>query len=323
MSPASKALLQIHFCVVLWGFTAILGKLITLPALALVWWRMLIVVAVLALLPRVWRAVRALPARTTLIFAAIGVIVALHWLTFYGAIKLANASVAATCMAVGPIFMALVEPWVVKRRFDPRELLIGIAAVPGVALVVGGTPAGMRLGIAVGILSALLVAIFGALNKRYVEHADPLAMTGIELAAGTVLLTLVAAALPQAGFDLPRPGLRDAALLAVLAIGCTLVPFTLSLGALKHTSAFSAQLAVSLEPVYAIVLAIVLLGEQHELGAAFYVGVAIILATVLAHALMHGRDSRATQQEQQNRRIDQRFPNVRLDLPPVVLSARW
>ena len=119
-------------------------------------------------------------------------------------------------------------------------------------------------------------------------------MTGIELAAGTVLLTLVAAVLPQAGFDLPRPGARDAALLVVLAIGCTLVPFTLSLGALKHTSAFSAQLAVSLEPVYAIVLAIVLLGEQHELGATFYVGVAIILATVLAHALMHGRDARAT-----------------------------
>jgi len=157
---------------VLWGFTAILGKLITLPALALVWWRMLIVVAVLALLPRVWRAVRALPARTALMFVAIGMVVALHWLAFYGAIKLANASVAATCMAVGPIFMALVEPWVVKRPFDARELLIGIAAVPGVALVVGGTPAGMHLGIAVGILSAFLMAIFGSLNKRYVEHAE-------------------------------------------------------------------------------------------------------------------------------------------------------
>ena len=294
MTPANKALLQIHFCVVLWGFTAILGKLITLPALALVWWRMMIVVAVLALLPRVWRAVRAVPQRTMLIFAAIGVVVALHWLTFYGAIKLANASIAATCMAVAPIFMALVEPWVVKRRFDPRELLIGIAAVPGVALVVGGTPAGMRLGIAVGILSTFLVAIFGSLNKRYVEHADPLAMTGIELAAGTVFLTMVAIALPQAGFDLPRPGARDATLLVVLAIGCTLVPFALSLAALKHTSAFSAQLAVSLEPVYAIALAIVLLGEQHELGAAFYLGVAIILATVLAHALMHGRGIPAT-----------------------------
>jgi len=294
MSPANKALLQIHFCVVLWGFTAILGKLITLPALALVWWRMLIVVAVLAPLPRVWRAILALPPRTTLTFAAIGVVVALHWLSFYGAIKLANASVAATCMAVGPIFMALVEPWVVGRRFDPRELAIGIAAVPGVALVAGGTPAGMRIGIVVGIASTLLVALFGSLNKRYVEHADPFAMTAIELAAGTVFLSLVAAALPHAGFDLPRPGMRDAVYLALLAIGCTLVPFVLSLVALKHTSAFSAQLAVSLEPVYAIVLAIVLLGEQRELDPPFYFGVAIILATVLAHALMRGRDVPAT-----------------------------
>jgi drug/metabolite transporter (DMT)-like permease len=295
MSPETRALLQIHLCVVLWGFTAILGKLITLPALALVWWRMLMVVAVLGLLPRVWRVIRVLPARLVLAFSGIGIVVALHWLTFYGAIKLANASVAATCMAVGPIFMALVEPWVVRRRFDPRELAIGVAAVPGVALVVGGTPAGMRAGIAIGILSALLVAVFGALNKRYVEHGEPLAMTAIELAAGLVFLTVVAQAAPAPAFDLIRPQLRDAVLLGVLAIGCTLVPFALSLAALKYTSAFSAQLALSLEPVYAIVLAVVLLGEQRELGAAFYLGVVIILASVLAHARMRGRDAAASQ----------------------------
>jgi drug/metabolite transporter (DMT)-like permease len=230
-----------------------------------------------------------------LAFSGIGIVVALHWLTFYGAIKLANASVAATCMAVGPIFMALVEPWVVRRRFDPRELAIGVAAVPGVALVVGGTPAGMRAGIAIGILSALLVAVFGALNKRYVEHGEPLAMTAIELAAGLVFLTVVAQAAPAPAFDLIRPQLRDAVLLGVLAIGCTLVPFALSLAALKYTSAFSAQLAVSLEPVYAIVLAVVLLGEQRELGAAFYLGVVIILASVLAHARMRARDAAASQ----------------------------
>lgn len=294
MTPASKALLQIHFCVVLWGFTAILGKLITLPALPLVWWRMLIVIVVLALLPRFWRAARALPRRLLLVFAGIGVVVALHWLTFYGAIKLANASVAATCMAVGPIFMALLEPWVARRRFDPRELAIGVTAVPGVALVVGGTPAGMHAGIAVGILSALLVAIFGSLNKRYVERGDPLVMTGVELAAGTLFLTVLVMASPQESFRLSVPDARDASLLAVLAIGCTLVPFALSLVALRHVSAFSAQLAVSLEPVYAILLAIVLLGEQRELDGAFYVGVAIILASVLAHALLRVRDTPAT-----------------------------
>jgi drug/metabolite transporter (DMT)-like permease len=286
MSPANKALLQIHFCVLLWGFTAILGKLITLPALALVWWRMLIVVVLLAAMPAVWRALRGLAPRTVLVFAGIGVVVALHWLTFYAAIKLSNASVAATCMAVGPIFMSLVEPWVVRRRFDARELLIGIAAVPGVALVVGGTPTGMRAGILLGILSAFLVAIFGSLNKRYVEQGDPLAVTAIELAAGTVFLTLVVLVLPQSGPLLPLPGRDDALLLALLAIACTLLPFALSLAALRHVSAFSAQLAVSLEPVYAIVLAIVLLGEQRELGVTFYAGVGIILASVLGHALL-------------------------------------
>ena len=287
MTPANKALLQIHACVVIWGFTAILGKLISLPAFALVWWRMLIVVAALALLPAFWRAVRVLDRRTVAIYAGIGVVVAAHWVTFYGAIKLANASVAATCMGVAPILVSIVEPWVTGRRFEWRELAIGVAAVPGVALVVGGTPGGMRIGIVVGIVSALLVAVFGALNKRYVERADPLAVTGIELAAGTAFLTLIALLLQGGqGTHLPLPGVRDAALLLTLSLACTLFPFALSLVALRQLSAFSAQLAISLEPVYAVLLAIVLLGEQRELGPQFYLGLAIILGSVFAHVAL-------------------------------------
>jgi len=289
MAPANKALVQIHLCVVIWGFTAILGKLITLPAFALVWWRMLIVVGALALLPAFWRAVRNLDARTIATFAGIGVVVAVHWVTFYGAIKLANASVAATCMGVAPILVSVVEPFVTGRRFDWRELAIGVAAVPGVALVVGGTPGGMRLGIAVGILSALLVAIFGALNKRYVERGDPLAVTGIELAAGTLFLTLLAVAFGGEATQLPRPDARDTVLLLLLALACTLLPFALSLVALRQLSAFSAQLAISLEPVYAVFLAMLLLGEQRELGLQFYLGLAIILGSVLAHVALRKR----------------------------------
>jgi drug/metabolite transporter (DMT)-like permease len=287
MAPANKALLQIHLCVVVWGFTAILGKLITLPAFALVWWRMLLVVAALCLLPAFWRGIRNLDLRTLAIFAGIGVIVALHWVTFYGAIKLANASVAATCMGVAPILVSIVEPWITGRRFEWRELLIGIAAVPGVMLVVGGTPGGMRIGILVGILSALLVAVFGALNKRYVERGDALAVTGLELAAGTAFLTLLAVLAGGAqGTELPVPDLHDTLLLLVLSLACTLFPFALSLVALRHLSAFSAQLAVSLEPVYAVVLATLILNEQRELGLLFYLGLAIILGSVFAHVAM-------------------------------------
>jgi len=286
MTPTGKAQWQIHFCVILWGFTAILGKLITLQALALVWWRMLIVVAALALVPTVWRGLRAMPLRLIAAYAGIGCLVALHWLTFYAAIKLANASVAATCMGVGPAFLALVEPWLTGRRFDARELALGVLVIPGVVLVAGGVPASMHLGLGVGILSALLVALFGALNKRLVEHADPLTVTGVELGAGTLLLTALAPLLPHDGPLLPIPDLHDLILLLILSIGCTLLPYTVALAALRKLSAFYVQLATNLEPIYAIALAIVLLGEQRELGLMFYLGVAIILLSVFAHPLL-------------------------------------
>jgi drug/metabolite transporter (DMT)-like permease len=286
MSPSNKALLQIHLCVVIWGFTAILGKLISLPAFALVWWRMFLVVAALALLPAFWRGVRQMNGRTIAIFAGIGVVVALHWVTFYGAIKLSNASVAATCMGVAPIMMSIVEPWITRKRFDPRELLIGVAAIPGVMLVVGGTPQGMRLGIAAGVLSSLLVSVFGSLNKRYVEHGEPMAVTGLELAAGTAFLTLLALLFGGDSMQLSVPGMHDGMLLLLLALACTLFPFALSLVALRNLSAFSAQLAVSLEPVYAVFLAMLLLNEQRELGLQFYAGLVIILGSVFAHAAL-------------------------------------
>ena len=289
MTPHARAQWQIHSCVVLWGFTAILGKLITLAALPLVWWRMLIVTVALLAMPRVWRGLRALPARHVAAYAGIGAIVSLHWLTFYGAIKLANASVAATCMALAPVFLALIEPAVMRRRFDPRELLLGIAVVPGVALVVGGIPAGMRFGVAVGALSALFVATFGALNKRMVERADPLTVTCLELGAGATFLTLIAPLLPLTGAVFVLPNLHDAILLLTLALACTLLPFALSLVALRRLSAFNVQLAVNMEPVYAIVLAAALLGEQHQLDAWFYAGVAIILGAVFAHPLLARR----------------------------------
>jgi len=158
----------------------------------------------------------------------------------------------------------------------------------------------MHAGIAVGTLSALLVALFGTLNKRYVHEAEPLTVTFVELGAGGLCLCLVAATtiFLHGGFVAAQwlPDARDAALLLTLALACTLLPFALSLAALRHMSAFAQQLAVNLEPVYAIVLAIALLGEQRELTPAFYAGVAIILAAVFVHPLL-GRPKPLSQPE--------------------------
>ena len=285
------AWLQIHFCVVLWGFTAIIGKLITLPALPLVWWRMLQVAALLLLLPRVRRGLRAMPARLRWSYAGVGVLVALHWLTFYASIKLSNASVGATCMALATVFTALIEPLLTGRRLSKREVGLGIAVVPGVALVAGGVPGDMLIGVAVGTLSALFVACFSSLNKRLVEHSDALSVTALEMGAGVAAMTVIA---PLSGLLSPAfggdpfvlPNLHDSIYLLLLAVACTLVPFALSLMALRRLSAFGSQLAINLEPVYAIALAILLLGEQRELTPQFYLGVAIILGVVLIYPLL-------------------------------------
>ena len=292
MSPQRRALLELHVCVVLWGFTAVLGRLITLSATQLVWWRMLLVTLALACFPRLWRALRRMSPREVTVYAGIGCVIAVHWLCFYGSVKLANASVAATTMALAPVVVALVEPWLTAARFERHNLLLGIAVIPGVALVVGGLPGEMHLGFWVGVASAALAALFNLLNKRHLGSQDTLAVTGIELGAGFLLLTLLSAfGALDAGGDpaFVLPSIADGAWLLVLAVFCTLIPFVVSLGTLRHLSAFTTQLAVNLEPVYAILLAVIFLGEARELGLSFFIGVLIVLLAVLGHGSLVAR----------------------------------
>ncbi|HET9863689.1 MAG TPA: DMT family transporter [Steroidobacteraceae bacterium] len=289
MDAHRRALFQIHVCVVLWGFTAIFGKLITLPAMALVWWRMLLVTLALACLPRVWKELRRIPPRSMLVFAGIGCVVALHWLGFYGSVKLANASVAATTMALAPVVTALIEPWLTGTRFERHNLLLGVLVVPGVALVVGGIRPDMQLGFWVGVGSAVLASLFNMFNKRHLAQHGAAAITWLELGAGLLLLSLAGPWLLPESTPFVLPDVRDATLLLVLAVACTLIPFVLSLAALRHLSAFTAQLAVNLEPVYAIAIAVLFLGEAHELDAGFFAGVAIVLAGVFGHAWLQLR----------------------------------
>lgn len=302
--PHRQAWIQIHICVVLWGFTAVIGRLITLPAQSIAFWRMCAVAIILALTPMMWKALLKLSWRYILLYLGIGSVVALHWLTFYGAVKLANASVAATCIATVPIFLCVVEPVLTSARFQWRQLLFGLLVLPGIALVVGSTPEQMNLGIALGVFSALLVAVFSSLNKKFVSDTSALCITALEMAGGAVFLLLLAAVvsgfLRQAGgvvmlglgdlFTLPNE--QDLLLLLVLSVLCTLLPFVLVLSALRYLSAFATALVVNLEPIYAILLAVILLNEQHELAWGFYLGVCIILAVVFAYPLLTREDGK-------------------------------
>ncbi len=278
--------LQIHFSVFLWGFTAILGKLITLAALPLVFWRVLIVTLCLFFWLPVWRQLARVSRRDLRLAIANGTLVVLHWLCFYGSIKAANASVAATCMALAPVFLSVVEPLWRRQPFALRDLGVALACIPGVALVVGGIPGEMYWGMLLGVLAAFLAALFGLGNKALAMRMPALALTSIQMGTGALLLAVTLPFWPAFGMAVDWPAGDDWLWLSVLAVVCTLLPFALSLVALRRLSAFSAQLAVNLEPVYAIALAALLLGEGGELRWTFYAGVALILAAVIGYAFL-------------------------------------
>lgn len=278
----TRAYLELHLAVFLWGFTAILGDLIQLPALTLVWWRVLLTSLSLLAFVRVLHIYRDLGRRKLLTLLGIGCLTGLHWLAFYGSIKLANASIALICMATTSLFSSLLEPWIVKRRFRWYELLLGVFILPGIYLIAEGSKDDMNIGILVGLVAAFLASLFTTLNKRYMGDTDALRVTFIELGGATVFLGLL---IPFLGItSVWPPRTVDWLYLFILALFCTTLTYVLSLRALRKLSAFATNLTINLEPVYGIFLAYFLLNDAQELSPRFYVGTLIIMLAVFGYA---------------------------------------
>ncbi len=287
--------IELHLAVLLAGLTGILGELITLAALPLVWWR--VVLAALSLAPLYFLLgdrVRLSP-KLVLRLLGIGAIVGLHWVTFYASIKLANASVAVVCFSLMTLFTALLEPWLLRKPYDWMEVGLGGLVVPGIALIIGVVRVDYYLGIAVGIFSALLAATFGVLNKRYVERARPVDIGLAEMSGAALFLTAAYPLALAVGWVMPGgfwPAGLDWVWLGVLVLGCTTLAFLLQMRSLRHLSAFTSNLAYGLEPVYTIVLAIFLLRQDRELTPWFYLGAALIVGAIVAHPFLKRRQTR-------------------------------
>lgn len=289
MTDQLRARFYLHFAILCWGFTAILGKLITLPTLPLVWWRVVITVAsLLVLMP--FAQLRGISRADVWRMLGIGCLVGLHWLCFYGSVKLANASVAVVSMATSSLFAAILEPILLKSKLKWYEIGLSLLILPGMALVAGNLESGMSLGFSVGILGAFLAALFSILNKKMIHAAPPFAMTFIELGAIVILFGLL---LPAFWWHDPSarllPDRSDWGWLLVLALACTTLPFALSLFALKRVSAFTFNLVVNLEPVYGVLLAGLILHEHQNLKPGFYGGVAIVVFAIFIHPFLRRR----------------------------------
>ncbi len=280
-----KAFIQLHVAVFLAGFTAILGKLITLHEGMLVWYRMLITAVTLMALLYFKKELQRLSLKNIFKIFGVGAIVALHWLTFYGSIKYSNVSVSLTCLSAIGYFTAFLDPLIMKRRIDITEVFLGMLAIAGIYLIFDFYPQ-YKLGILFGIISAMLASLFPILNKNLLKEFSPKTVTLYEMCGGVIALTFIMPLyLKMFPAEYYFPTISDWLWLLVLSWLCTVFAFVLSLNALKKVSPFTANLAYNLEPVYGIILAFIIFKENKYLSAGFYYGLGLILLAVILQML--------------------------------------
>jgi len=280
-----KAFLQLHIAVLLAGFTGVLGRLITLNEGLLVWYRLLFSSATLWILFYFTRKLRMISFKEFLKIFGVGLTAALHWVTFYGSIKYANVSVALVCFSAIGFFTAIFEPLVFRTRIDIWELLLGLMVIGGIYIIFHFDPQ-YKIGIVVGIISALLGSLFPIFNRVLLKTHSTETITVYELTGGFLALSIM---LPFYLRLFPAdhliPTLSDFWWLLVLSWLCTVLAFQLSMNALKKISAFTVNLSYNLEPVYGILLAFVIYQENRELKSSFYVGLSIIILAVALQTL--------------------------------------
>jgi drug/metabolite transporter (DMT)-like permease len=289
MEKRTRAYLQIHTAVLLYGLTGIFGDIISLPKPTLVWWRMGLTVLTFIFWPGAISGVRKLDRKLLLRMMGIGVLVAIHWITFFGAIAMTNVSVTLAMLASGSFFTALIEPLISKRKFKGYELVLGLLMVPGVALVVGSTDFKLA-GIFVALFSSAVAVTFSILNKGLVATQNPITMTTVELGSGFLLLSLLSPIYyglqPELAF---WPVDLDWLYLSILAFACTSFAYVITLKALQVLPTFIVNLTINLEPVYTMIIAYFLLNEGDELGLGFYIGAFVIIASVFLHPIVAKR----------------------------------
>ncbi len=276
-----KAFIQLHIAVFLAGFTGILGRLITLNEGLLVWYRVMF--SALALFIIAWATGRKLTISKNelLKLVLVGGTMALHWVFFYASIKYANVSIGLVCFSAVGFFTAVSNPLFTKTPIDFVEVVLGLMVMLGIYLIFH-FDGQYRLGIILGIIGAVLAALFTIWNKKLLEKHDARTITTYELAGGWLVLSLM---LPFYLYLFPPdhiiPTMSDFLWLLSLSLLCTVLAVNLSMLALKKISSFTVSLTYNLEPIYGILLAFAVYHENKYLGTGFYLGFGIIFASVL------------------------------------------
>ena len=280
-----KNYLHLHFIVFIWGFTAVLGALISIEAIPLVWYRMLIASILTLIYVKTKKISLKIKPKSLLVLFAVGLIIALHWLSFFGAIKMANASVTLAIMSTGALFASFLEPLFYRRKIIAYEVLFGLLAVVGLYIIFDVSES-YFWGIILALTASFLGALFAVLNGKLVLKHNPALISFYELSFGGLCITAYLFFSNGFSFQFFNLNISDWVYILILASFCTAYAFNASVYIMKWISPYTVMLTTNMEPVYGILLALVILGDSEQMSPQFYYGALLILITVIANGIV-------------------------------------
>lgn len=294
LNDKQKNYLHLHLIVFIWGFTAILGALISLDSLPLVWYRMLLAVLFIGIYLLFTKKFEILSLATSLKLLLAGFIIAVHWFTFFKAIKMTNVSITLACISTGAFFTSIIEPIFFGKKWKKFDLLLGIIVVFGLLLITYGitnekainqNEIGLNqntiFGILIALFSAFLSALFAVINSNFVKQYDSKTISFYELLGGVLFFTIILGftqGFPLSFFLISN---SDWKYLFILSSICTAYAFIVSTGVMRYLSPYTVMLTINLEPIYGIILAIIIFDDKEKMNFNFYIGALIIITSVI------------------------------------------
>jgi drug/metabolite transporter (DMT)-like permease len=279
----------LHVVVFIWGWTGILGKLIAMPVLPMIWVRMIATVAMLWLFGVIVKKNFLLQKKEIVQLFSTGFLIALHWIFFYQTIKISTVSIAVICLSTSTFFNSILTSIIDKTNPKFYELGISLIVMLAIAYIFNYQP-GYELGMIFGVISAFFSAAFTTVNGRISKNFDAIVFSVYELLGGVILLSILLFFFPANFIQLIGASASDWWYLFILSSLCTAIPFVASAYVLKHIPSFSVLLAINLEPVYTIILAYLIFGEQEKMNLPFYIGTLVILLTLFGNAWVKNRN---------------------------------
>ena len=285
MDSRAKNILLMHFVILIFGFTGILGKLITIEAIPLVFWRTLIGGGAIYVWLKVRRKVSKKSSADVLKMSGIGLLVAIHWITFFASIKISNVSVALTMLATSPMFIGFLEPLIFKRKIDWRELTVAAVVLVGVGTIFSFDTT-YHEGMILGIISAFFASLFATLNGVLIKTHDASNISLIELLTASAAIFILMFFTGEVNSELFVLSSQDWFWITILALVATSFAFIAFTSIMKVLTPFTTSVAINLEPIYSIILAVMIFGEEEIMGPRFYIGALIIIGAVLLNTIL-------------------------------------